>query len=180
MAATPSPPRPRPRSTTSPGPAAFLISFAMAIVGLVGIAFGRGNHRLFAASLTVARHGARRWSSPIRRFVAARAPAHRRQRHRAGACPAAAARGPFPSWLWALRSDAAALVERVPARRVPWPSLGHRATWRRLFGPARRGAPIINMPRLWRPQLVDPAIDRADAELPPPGSMHCCAHRSGQ
>ena len=140
-----------------------LVSFAIAIIGLVGIAFGRGNHRLFAGSLTfvgmVLAVGVHPFddSSAIVRLLTGGSDTGL-------ALALRSSTRAVPVMALGIALGAAALVERVPARRFR-AQLPSMLTWRRLVSGLIVVVAITNMPALWKAQLVDPAIDR-DAELP--------------
>jgi arabinofuranan 3-O-arabinosyltransferase len=140
-----------------------LVSFAMAIIGLAGIAFGRGRHRRFAGLLAfigmVLAVGVHPFdaSSPLVRLLTGGSDTGL-------ALALRSSTRAVPVMALGIALGAAALVERVPARRFRMQLLS-TLTWRRLASGLIVTVAIANMPSLWKAQLVDPAIDR-DADLP--------------
>jgi arabinofuranan 3-O-arabinosyltransferase len=142
-----------------------LVSFAIAIIGLAGIAFGRGNHRLFAGLLTfvgmvlavgVHPFGA---SSPLVRLLTGGSDTGLALALRSSTRAA-------PVMALGIALGAAALAQQIPARIVPM-HLSSALTWRRIASGLIVMMAITNMPSLWKAQLVDPAIDRS-ADVPAP------------
>ncbi|MBT5864404.1 MAG: DUF3367 domain-containing protein, partial [Ilumatobacter sp.] len=140
-----------------------LLSFAMAIIGLAGIAFGRGEHRRFAGLLTfigmvlaVGVHPLDA-SSPLVRLLTGGSDTGLALALRSSTRAA-------PVMALGIALGTAALVERVPARRVRMQLLS-TLTWRRVASGLIVMVALANMPVLWKAQLVDPAIVR-DTDLP--------------
>jgi arabinofuranan 3-O-arabinosyltransferase len=140
-----------------------IVSFAMAVIGLAGIAFGRGEHRRFAGLLAfigmVLAVGVHPFddSSPLVRLLTGGDDTGLALAFRSSTRA-------VPVMALGIALGAAALAERVPARpiRMQLPSF---LTCRRLASCLIVMVAIANMPPMWKAQLVDPAIDR-DADLP--------------
>ncbi|MDG2232517.1 MAG: alpha-(1-_3)-arabinofuranosyltransferase family protein, partial [Ilumatobacter sp.] len=140
-----------------------VISFALAIVGLVGIGFGRIGHRQFPALLVgigvvlaVGVHPIDD-SSPLMKLLTSDSEAGL-------ALALRSSTRAVPIVVLGLALGTAGLVERastVPIRA----SLPAWASARRVSAAAVVVAAVVNMPSVWQAGLVDPALDR-DSELP--------------
>ncbi|WP_394937649.1 alpha-(1-_3)-arabinofuranosyltransferase family protein, partial [uncultured Ilumatobacter sp.] len=140
-----------------------IVSFVLPIAGLVGISFGRSNHRRFAAALTfvgmmlaVGVHPLGD-SSPLVRLLTSNDGTGLELALRSSTRA-------LPVMTLGLALGVAALVERFPIG-APRPHFLSRFTWQRLAAGTVLIVALSNLPSLWRAQLVDPAIDR-DIDLP--------------
>ena len=138
-----------------------LVSFALPIAGLAGIAFGRSGHRRFAAALAftgmvlaVGVHPLGDSSLLVRLLTG--------EDDTGLALALRSSTRALPVMILGLALGVAALVERVPVR-VLRPQLSPRLTWRRFATAAVVVVALGNLPALWTAQLVDPAIDRESA-----------------
>jgi arabinofuranan 3-O-arabinosyltransferase len=139
------------------------ISFLVAILGLIGLGFGRGEHRQYAALLTVTGmvlavgvHPIDD-SSPLMQLLVG-------DSETGLALALRSSTRAVPVLVLGLALGTAALVERVPTTLIV-PSAPSWASARRVCAVGLVALAVINMPSLWRAELVDPAIDR-DSELP--------------
>lgn len=142
---------------------AILISFTLPIMGLAGLAFGRSTHRRFAAALTVVGmivavgvHPLGDSSLLVRLLTG--------DNDTGLALALRSSTRALPVMVLGLALGTAALVERLPVstlvRQAPT-----GLTWRRVAAGAVVFVAVVNMPALWKAQVVDPAIDR-DSDLP--------------
>lgn len=140
-----------------------IVSFALPIAGLLGIAFGRGDHRRYAAALAfvgmtlaVGVHPLGD-SSPLVRLLTG-------DDDSGLALALRSSTRALPVMILGLALGVAALVERFPVG-VLRPQFPPSLTWRRLVAVLVVFVALGNLPALWKAQLVDPAIDR-DSEVP--------------
>lgn len=139
------------------------ISFALPILGLIGLGFGRGAYRQFAAVLTavgmllaVGVHPVD-GSSPLMRLVTG-------DSEGGLALALRSSTRAVPLVVLGLALGTAALVERASTARLGrrWPV---QLSPRRLAAGSVALLAVANMPSIWSANLVDPAIDR-ESELP--------------
>ncbi len=140
-----------------------VISFTLPILGLTGIAFGRSEHRRFAAALTfvgmvlaVGVHPLGDSSLLVELLTG--------DDDTGLALALRSSTRALPVMVLGLALGTSALVQRVPSNACGSlrPDI---MTWRRLAAVSVVFVAVANMPTLWKAQLVDPAIDR-DSELP--------------